>query len=166
MRSFPRPLRIAILTVVIGASALGIGRVAGDICPFPPRIVEIAHCRHADASTDFIDGLACIVDEQTRHCVADESVQTRCEGSFWTARVNGRCVDSKTANGSWSPDSPRCEENYATRAVNAYRFTARCSSLTLLGWECNCVAHFDDPPLSKPGDACDCRDLKVSSGMP
>lgn len=163
MRSSRLFLRLALLGVSTAAVALGVGRAAVAVCSFPPRIVELANCRHADVSTDFIDGLACTWDMSANRCEPDDSVQTTCEGSYWTARVNGRCVDTTPGGSSWSQDAPRCEENYATRSISTYRFSAHCNRLLMMGWNCKCVPIFDDPPLSQSGDACECRDLMVSS---
>ena len=142
-------------------------RASAEICPFPRKIVEQAICIRADYGTPHTDRLHCKLDRKTgKSCEPDPFSRTACAGSYWTARINGRCL--KTQEKSSSTARRRCEENFATRKLACYRYEAHCvfPVIPLVAQDCRCRPKYTDPPEVREEDVCECRELNDPPPIP
>jgi len=135
-------------------------RARADICPFPRQVVEQATCVRADYGTPHTDKLHCTLNRKSGvRCEANRFSHFPCEGSYWTARINGHCL--KTDKKMSSSSRRRCEANYATRKIKCYRYEAHCvfPIIPLVSQSCRCHPKYTDPPEVREEDVCECREF-------
>ena len=154
---------VVLLCLIVGGlliHGLTQRRARAEICPFPRKIVEQAICIRADYGTPHTDRRHCQRDRKTgTSCEPHEFSHTACEGSYWTARINGHCL--KTKEKSSSASRQRCEDNFATRKLACYRYEAHCvfPRIPMIAQECRCRPKYTDPPEVREEDVCECREL-------